>query len=201
MRRSNQARSDETQTALLAAARGIFVTAGFAGAATPAIVAAAGVTRGALYHHYADKTALFEAVIRDEARIVAQAIDAATEACTDPIDALRTGGRAFLQAMAAPGRARLLLVDAPAVLGVDVMASIDAANGGATLRDGLSDAMQRGALRSLPPEIVAQALSAGFDRAALAISGGADPEVWLVVMDALIAGLAARDPEAGASSA
>lgn len=192
MRRSNEARSGAMRTALMAAGREIFVCEGFAAATTPAIVAAAGVTRGALYHHFADKAALFGAIVRAEAEAVAAAIDAATVACDDPLEALRTGGRAFLQAMTTPGRARLLLVDGPAVLGPETMAAIDVATGGATLGAGLAEAMAQGLLRSLPPEATAQALSAGYDRAALAIAGGADVDVWITVMDALLEGLATR---------
>ncbi|MFD2676201.1 TetR/AcrR family transcriptional regulator [Camelimonas lactis] len=192
MRRSNEARSGAMRAALMAAGREIFVSAGFAAATTPAIVAAAGVTRGALYHHFTDKTALFEAVIRAEAGAVAAAIDAATVAPADPLEALRTGGRAFLQAMKAPGRARLLLVEGPAVLGPAAMAAIDAATGAATLRAGLAEAMAQGLLRPLPPDATAQVLSAGYDRAALAIAGGADVDAWVTVMDALLEGLATR---------
>jgi len=192
MRRSNEARSGAMRAALMAAGREIFVSAGFAAATTPAIVAAAGVTRGALYHHFTDKTALFEAVIRAEAGAVAAAIDAATVAPADPLEALRTGGRAFLQAMKAPGRARLLLVEGPAVLGPAAMAAIDAATGAATLRAGLAEAMAQGLLRPLPPDATAQVLSAGYDRAALAIASGADVDAWVTVMDALLEGLATR---------
>lgn len=192
MRRSNEARSGATQATLIAAARSIFVDVGFAAATTPAIVAAAGLTRGALYHHFADKTALFEAVIRAEAGTVATAVDAGTVGCDAPLEALRKGGRAFLQAMTVMGRARLLLVDGPSVLGPELMAAIDAASGGATLRAGLAEAMDQGALRSLPLDAAAQALSAGYDRAALAIAGGADAEDWITVMDALLEGLAIR---------
>jgi len=192
MRRSNEARSGAMRAALVAAGREIFVSAGFAAATTPAIVAAAGVTRGALYHHFTDKTALFGAVIRAEAEAVADAINAATVASHDPLEALRTGGRAFLQAMTAPGRARLLLVEGPAALGPAAMAAIDAATGAATLRAGLAEAMAQGVLRPLPPDATAQALSACYDRAALAIAGGADVDAWITVMDALLEGLAAR---------
>lgn len=192
MRRSNEARSGAMRAALMAAGREIFVSAGFAAATTPAIVAAAGVTRGALYHHFTDKTALFEAVIRAEAGAVAAAIDAATVAPADPLEALRTGGRAFLQAMKAPGRARLLLVEGPAVLGPAAMAAIDAATGAATLRAGLAEAMAQGLLRPLPPDATAQVLSACYDRAALAIASGADVDAWVTVMDALLEGLATR---------
>lgn len=192
MRRSNQQRSEDMQANLIAAARGVFVASGFAGAATPAIVAAAGVTRGALYHHFPDKRALFEAVVRAEARDVATAIDAATADISEPLEALRQGGQAFLAAMAAPGRARLLLVEAPAALGADAMAAIDHEYGGATLATGLAAAMAAGRMARGPVNELAALLSAAYDRAALAVAHGDDPAPWLTAIDRLLSGLAGQ---------
>jgi AcrR family transcriptional regulator len=189
-RRSNKDRSEATRAALIAAARGLFVQRGYADTGTPELVAAAGVTRGALYHHFADKQALFHAVVEAEARIVADAIERATPAGLPPIEALSRGGDAFLDAMAAPGRTRLLLVDAPAVLGRDTLDEIDERHGGRTLREGLAAAMDSGVLRLLPVRATAQLLGAAFDRAALAIAGGADRAEWRAVIAALIDGLA-----------
>ncbi|NUS71372.1 MAG: helix-turn-helix transcriptional regulator, partial [Ensifer adhaerens] len=70
-RRSNRERSDTTRAAILDAARGLFVTRGYADTSTPDIVAAAGLSRGALYHHFEDKKALFRAVAEREASAVA----------------------------------------------------------------------------------------------------------------------------------
>ncbi len=72
-RRSNWERTETMRAALIRARRHLFAKHGFAGTATPDIVAMAGVTRGALYHHFADQEALFDAVIRQEADAVARA--------------------------------------------------------------------------------------------------------------------------------
>jgi AcrR family transcriptional regulator len=169
-RRTQDARSAAMRARLIAAARSLFAARGFAATGTPEIVAAAGVTRGALYHHFADKADLLRAVVEAESAEVATRIAAAEVSPEAPFAA---GTRAFFDAMAAPGRARLLLVEGPAALGPAVMAEIDAGFGGATLRDGLAAAIPA----ADPAEIVALAalLSAGFDRAALALDAGADP--------------------------
>lgn len=192
MRRTNKDRSETTRAALIAAARRLFVAEGYAATGTPAIVAAAGVTRGALYHHFADKQAIFRAVVEEEAATVAAAIEKAAPSTDAPVAALRKGGTAFLDAMGEAGRTRLLLIDAPAVLGRAEVDAIDAAHGGRTLVEGLAAAMQAGAIRRLPLEPTAQLLSAMFDRAALAIETGGSRRSWRAVLDAVIDGLVER---------
>ena len=168
-RRSQAERRAETRGQLLAAARQLFAERGFAETGTPDIVAAAGVTRGALYHHFADKTALFAAVVEAEHAAVAESIEAAGDAMPeDPVAALLAGGDAFFAAMRDEGRRRILLVDAPAVLGRAALDEIDARHGLETLVCGLRDAMEAGAIKRLPVEPLAQLFGALFDRAALA---------------------------------
>lgn len=181
-RRSQKDRSDNMRAALIAAGRKLFVEKGFAATGTPEIVAAAGVTRGALYHHFADKEALFAAVIHAEAEAIASEIESGS---TDlpPRDALIQGGEAFLAAMRRPGRARLMLVEAPAALSLQTMAEIDGATGGRTLAEGLRAA-------GVPePETLASLLSAAYDRAALAIDRGDPPETWQKALNRLIVGI------------
>lgn len=168
-RRTQAERRAETRGQLLAAARQLFAERGFAETGTPDIVAAAGVTRGALYHHFADKTALFAAVVEAEHAAVAESIEAAGDAMPeDPVAALLAGGDAFFAAMRDEGRRRILLVDAPAVLGRAALDEIDARHGLETLVCGLRDAMEAGAIKRLPVEPLAQLFGALFDRAALA---------------------------------
>lgn len=189
LRRTNRQRTEETRSALIAAARTSFVDKGYADTGTPEIVAAAGVTRGALYHHFADKQALFQAVVEDEAARVAAAIDRAVPADAEGAAALIAGGDGFLSAMAEPGRVRLLLVDGPAVLGPAAMAEIDARTGGQTLREGLAAALPPGRADEAALMALADLLSAAHDRAALAIVGGADPDSYRRALAALVRGV------------
>jgi AcrR family transcriptional regulator len=155
---------------LLSAARTLFAAKGYAATGTPEIVAAAGVTRGALYHHFRDKLALFTAVVEEEHALIALRINGAAESVDEPgpIKALMAGCDAFLDSMQDPGRRRILLVDAPAVLGRDVLDAIDGRHGKNTLICGLRDAMEAGAIKRLPVEVLANLFGALFDRAALA---------------------------------
>lgn len=192
-RRSNPERSGATRGALVAAARSLFVEKGYAETGTPEIVEAAGVTRGALYHHFADKQALLRAVIEAEAAAVAAEIEGAAPVDLPPLDALKRGGEAFMQAMATPGRTRLMLLDGPAVLGQAEIDRIDLEHGGsAALRLGLGLAMKAGVIRRLPLDALTSALAAAYDRAALAIAGGAPAADHTAVMAAILDGLADR---------
>lgn len=192
-RRTNKDRSDTTRAALIAAGRKLFVDHGYAETGTPELVAKAGVTRGALYHHFADKRALFRAVVEAESAAVAHEIESAARPGLSPLKALSKGGAAFLEAMRIPGRTQLLLIDAAAVLGREELDAIDARHGGRTLREGLTTAMRAGALPALPLAPTAQLLGAAYDRAALAIAAGAEPSEWHKLIDTVVAGLAARD--------
>jgi AcrR family transcriptional regulator len=191
-RRSNRARSEATRNALEKAARRLFVEKGYAETSTPDIVAAANVTRGALYHHFADKQALFRAVVEREANAVAEEIERAAPPSLSAEQALIEGSRAFLDAMAVPGRTRLLLLDGPAVLGREVMAAIDAATGTRTLREGIAAAIAQRELPPLPVDALTDVLAAGFDRAALAIEAGAAADDYQAALTGLIRGLHGR---------
>jgi len=190
MARTNKERTEATRAQLVEAARKLFIGKGYADTATPDIAAAAGVTRGALYHHFEDKRALFRVVCEREAEAVAAAVDAATPSGTAPRDALIKGGEAYLEVMQLSGRTRLLLLDGPAVLGRADMDAIDARHGTRSLREGVVYAMREGALsRLLPVDAITALLSSAFDRAALAIDAGGDAEAYGQAMAALIDGL------------
>src|SRR5271168_1017595 len=118
-RRTQADRSAATRDALVAAARGLFAAQGFAEVSTDAIVAAAGVTRGALYHQFADKTALFDAVLDAvEADIARRLTDGVAAAgITDPVEAIRHVIRAWLDICVEPEIHRIALIDGPSVVG------------------------------------------------------------------------------------
>src|ERR1700751_2242805 len=118
-RRTQAERAAETREALIAAARPLFADHGFSAAALETIVRAAGVPRGALYHHFADKTELFAAVFEQVEEEVAVRMGEAIAAShqTDPIEVMRLGAGFWLDACSDPEVQRIVLVDAPAVLG------------------------------------------------------------------------------------
>ncbi len=190
-RRTNRERTESTKSALLVAARRLFVEKGFAATGTPEIVAMAGLTRGALYHHFpGGKDDIFRAVVEAEAAAVAAEIEAATPHTLDPLVALGEGGDAYFAAMAIDGRTRLLLLEGPAILGRAAMDEIDSRHGGRTLRDGLGMAMEAGAIRHLPLDALSTLLSAVFERAALALGTGGDPEAYREVVATIVTALA-----------
>jgi AcrR family transcriptional regulator len=162
----NDARSIQTRAALVRAARGLFAEAGYADTSTPSIVKAAKVSRGALYHHFQDKADLFRAVVELEQEAVAKAIEETREDGIDPVESLIASGTTFLEAMRDPGRRRILMIDGPAVLGVDTMREIDARHGVRTLAEGIERAIESGWMRQVPAAAVASLLGAAFDRAA-----------------------------------
>jgi AcrR family transcriptional regulator len=193
-RRSNRDRTETTRRKLIVAARKLFTEKSYAETSTPEIVAAAGITRGALYHHFADKQALFQAVVEQEAREVAAEIESASLPSLAAREALIAGSDAYLAAMREPGRTRLLLLDGPAVLGRVGMDEIDGRHGNRTLLEGLAAAMRSGAMTTLPLDALTALLAAAFDRAALAVEAGADPNDYRAVLAALLDGLTGTAP-------
>lgn len=189
-RRSNKDRSETTRAALIAAGRVLFVERPYGEIGTPEIVARAGVTRGALYHHFADKRELFAAVVDAEAAAVAHDIAQSSPAGTSAMEALMAGGTAYLDAMAAPGRTRLLLLEGPAVLGHAEAKSIDMCHSAAALREGLAYAIETGALKKLALDPLTAMVSAAFDAAALDIEAGGRRADWEEALAALFRGLA-----------
>lgn len=188
--RSNKNRTEATRSALLTAARQLFAEKGYAETSTPEIVRTAGVTRGALYHHFEDKVALFRAVITEEFRAVAEEITKSAKSVPgSALDALRQGSRGFLDAMSDKGRVRIMLRDGPAVLGQMELDKIDRDTSADTLRLGLAEAMEEGEIKRLPLDALTKQLSALFDRSALAVSEGDDPIDHLEVLDAIFLSL------------
>lgn len=125
-----------TRAKLIAAARKLFAS-GYDAVATPEIVKAAKVTRGALYHHFPDKQALFAAVADDVARDLVKRIDAVAEEAASPVDAVIEGCKAFLACAADRETRQIFLIDAPAVLGWRTWRAIDARHGLGSLKEGL----------------------------------------------------------------
>ena len=169
-------RAEATRTALVAAARELFTERGYAAVGTEEIVRRAEVTRGALYHHFADKRDLFRTVHEQMEGEIVAAIAARMDGTTDPLELLKTGTRAFLDACMDPAHARVNLLDAPSVLGWEEWREIDMRHGMGLVTAGLQAGMDAGALRVQPVRPLAHLLLAAMGEAALMIANSSGPQ-------------------------
>jgi len=175
-RRSQAERSATTRAALLRAARELFACDGYAATGREAIVERAGVTRGALYHHFADKEALFRAVFEEiEAEVMAYSAEAAMQVSPDdPLGQLRAGSLAYLDIVLDPAIQRICLLDAPAVLSPAARQEILDACAVGLVREVLQAAADAGALRPQPLEPLTHLLLAALHEAALYVARAGD---------------------------
>jgi AcrR family transcriptional regulator len=159
-RRTQAERAAETRETLIAVARPLFAAHGFADVALETIVRAAGVTRGALYHHFADKTELFAAVFeRVEGEVSTQMGEAiAASSQTDPVEVMRLGAGFWLDACSDPEIQRIVLVDAPGVLGWTRWTEIGNRYNIGMVRDLLTNAIEIGRIPQQPVEATAMTI-------------------------------------------
>jgi AcrR family transcriptional regulator len=166
-----------TRQAIVAAARDLFTERGFSGTATTEVVARAGVTRGALYHHFSDKTDLFRAVFRDLERELNEYVLARARAERDPIAGFMAGSRAYIEFAERSDWRRIAVVDAPAVLGQEEWHATDAAIGLASMEAGLMALRAAGAIDVEPTRALATVLFGALTEAGLAAArGDGDPD-------------------------
>jgi len=196
--RTQAARSAATRDALIRVARPLFAQHGFAGVGTEAIVRAAGVTRGAMYHQFADKTDLFAAVFEVVEAELTHRIGAAVDASglTDPVELMKLGARTWLDACAEPEAHRIVLVEAPAVLGWIRWREVGLRYGLGMVQTLLGYAMDVGSIRRQPVEPLAHVLIGALDEAALYVAQSAAPDAArgevVAVLEDLLGAMATR---------
>jgi AcrR family transcriptional regulator len=197
VKRTQAERSEATRDALIEAARVLFAERGYAAVGTEEIVRAAGVTRGALYHHFDGKRDLFEAVYeRIEVELAQRVAGGALNAgIAEPLDAMRAGAEMFLQAATEPEAQRIVLIDGPSVLGWDRWREIAAEHGLGLIEATLRAAIEAGAIADQPVRPLAHVLMGALDEAAMLVARAEDPERMRAevgrTLDALLAGLSA----------
>ncbi|HEV2362792.1 MAG TPA: TetR/AcrR family transcriptional regulator [Caulobacteraceae bacterium] len=169
------ARREATRGAILVAAERLFGQTGFAGVSVDDIAAAAGVAKGAVYHHFASKEALFEAVFERAAAELQQRVHAAAAGSGDFLRRLSASARAYFEACAADPFERIILKDGPAVLGWDRWRQIDERYFLAMLPAGLEAAMAAGQIRRQPAPPLARLLIGALTEAAVACAAADDP--------------------------
>ena len=185
-RRTQAERRTHTRAALMAAGRTLFTERGFAGAGREEIVERAGLTRGALYHHFASKEELFAAVYEAVESDLCDAVIAAAAGSSDPVDGLRLGAFAFLDAAASPEVRRIVLLDGPAVLAVEVQHEIAQRYGLGLVREALRAADAAGRLVVGPVDLLAPVLLAALHEAATLVADGADDDGIRAVVESLL---------------
>jgi AcrR family transcriptional regulator len=193
VKRLKQEQTEATRKALLKVARKLFAEQGFAKTATEEVVRRARVTRGALYHHFRDKQDLFKAVLDEEERRIAHKIAAVAMSRRDPWERLLAGSEAFLDACLDPAVQRIVLIDAPAVLGWAAFREIDEGYFLGAMKDTLQEAMDEGMIAAQPVDPLAHVLFGATHEAALLIAHAEDEpkarDEASAVMTRLLSGL------------
>ena len=186
-----QARAEETRARVVASARKLFAEQGYFSTGTTQIVEAAGVgTRGALYHHFENKEALFLAVF-EEIEIDLGAKVGVTITGDTWLERLEQALSGFLDASLQPEVRRVLLIDGPAVLGWDTWREIEARYGLGAFRHMLEQGVSEGSIREVDADTMAHLLLSVVDEAALFIAHADDPKAARVSTGASVAALVA----------
>ncbi|WAX57755.1 TetR/AcrR family transcriptional regulator [Jatrophihabitans cynanchi] len=174
--RTQKSRSAATREALVSAARTLFAARGYADVGTEEIVRTAGLTRGALYHHFADKEALFAAAFEEvevETNVrILQAVE--SDGTADPIAAMQLGAAAFLDVCTEPEMARIMLLDAPSVLGWERWTEISNQHNMGLVQALLTRAAEVGRIPAQPIPPLAHTLLGALREAALFLARADD---------------------------
>jgi AcrR family transcriptional regulator len=167
-------RRESTRTALIEAGRRLFATLGYDAVAAEQIVEEAGVTRGALYHHFDGKAGLFEAVFLEIEGELVTKFPLEEFLSGDPLGALRAGVSRFLALSLENEVQQIALIDAPAVLGWTRWHQIEAEHGLGLIQAGLDAAVAAGQIKPLPTAELANAMLGSLTESALAVSRADD---------------------------
>lgn len=168
-------RRETTRGAILAAANALFAGRGFSATSVDDIARAAGVAKGAVYHHFPSKEAVFEAVFEAASHSLVGPVIAAAMTAPDELDSILVGTEAYFRACADPAFARIILRDGPAVLGWQRWREIDAQHFGGLIPASLTSAMRDGLIADQPVEPLGRLLTGAVTEAAVACAAAPDP--------------------------
>jgi AcrR family transcriptional regulator len=180
------ARGEATRAQLIATARNLFGERGYAAVGTEEIVRTAGVTRGALYHHFEGKADLFQAVFEEMERELAERIARAALAHADVWEAHLAAVELFLDACQEPEVQRIALVDAPSVLGWSTWREIEARYWLGLITASLQSLIEAGLIAEQPVEPLAQTMLGALAEAGLYVAGADDVPAARAEMAAVV---------------
>ncbi|MFD9950317.1 TetR/AcrR family transcriptional regulator [Nonomuraea sp. NPDC059023] len=182
--------AETTRQALIDVGRRVFAERGYTAVSAEELVRQAGLTRGALYHHFDGKQGLFEAVFEELEDSAARAVTTAmTAAAGDPATRARAGLDAYLDACGQPEFREIVLKQGPIALGHERWQELDVRHFGGLLRDALTTLMDEGYLTRRPVEMLGRALFGAITELALAIAEADDPAAARAEADAIAATL------------
>jgi AcrR family transcriptional regulator len=170
VKRSRVAQGIATKERIIASARGLFAERGYADAAVEEIVRAAGVTKGAFYHHFSDKAGLFQCVFDEVDRELVQAVAQAAVGVEPTWGRLLAGCDGFLDACLDRDVRQVILSDGPVVLGWDAWRAQETRNCLGLLRGVLAQAMDEGVMVRQPVESLAHVLFGALIEAAISVA-------------------------------
>jgi AcrR family transcriptional regulator len=170
-------RTDATRGRLIATARRLFGEKGFAATSTEEILSATEVSRGALYHHFSSKTDLFRATFEAvEEELTAKLLEVATAGGeTDPIKILELGFNAFLDQCVNPEVQRIVMLDAPTVLGWDTWHELDERYAFGTIKAVLTIAAESGRVDAEAVDSLTHLLVGAVMQAGMVVARADDP--------------------------
>ncbi len=172
--RTQKERSEATTSELLDVARRLFAADGYAATSLEDVVRGAGVTKGALYHHFGGKRDLFLAVYEREQQRLARAQFEAFARQRDPWEGFFAGTQAFFEASLDPGVQRITLLDAPSVLGWETMREVESRYALVQLHQGIEALIQDGHLAPRPVAPLASMLFGAMCESAMTVARAQD---------------------------
>jgi len=167
---TNAEYSEATRRKLIRVATRLFGRDGFGAVSSERIVEAAGLTRGALYHHFEGKEGLFAAVLAERMRDLHRRLAAAGRGARSPLAGLRKGIRTYLEACVSPAFRQIVLLDGPAVVGWERWRALDLKLGLGLLKQGLEAAMASGELTRQPTDVLAQLVAGALIDGAMVVA-------------------------------
>jgi AcrR family transcriptional regulator len=188
--------SAETTRNLIRIARLQFTEHGYAQASTETIVQQAGLTRGALYHHFGSKKGLFKAVLEEVQRDVARRVAEVSMEKENPWDQLIAGCRTFIQASLEPDAQRIMLIDGPAIFGWVEWRKMDAENAMRLLEESIRELSELNIIQTDSVIALTHLLSGAMNEAVLWIARSDQPDQALDetinALEGLLSGLRVR---------
>jgi len=165
--KKTKAETDQTIKKLIEIATELFSQKGYASVSLEEIVEQAGLTRGAVYHHFKNKKGLFLAVFRYAQESIAEEINRVDEQSEDLWEQLVEGCRLFIESTSKVSVCRIVLIDGPAVLGWQTFREIDQENSMRLLQEQIEEMQEKGLFKAVTPEVITHVLSGAINEASI----------------------------------